>query len=100
MPSKNFLGITLDLGFSALSIESPDELQLKEKNLNFTFVDCPGHNSLIRTIIGGNLIIGNFTFHSVSQAIHPLKNHIPLCSKSTHVSFPIMFHHRHNDPCD
>lgn len=40
-------GITLDLGFSAVLLES------EKKQLQFTFVDCPGHASLIRTIIGG-----------------------------------------------
>lgn len=40
-----------------MSIEAPENFQEKIKNINFTFVDCPGHNSLIRTIIGGNLII-------------------------------------------
>ncbi|KAH8389715.1 hypothetical protein KR200_000392 [Drosophila serrata] len=45
-------GITLDLGFSGLVVDGPqgDQLQL-------TFVDCPGHASLIRTIIGGAQII-------------------------------------------
>ncbi|XP_017007822.2 selenocysteine-specific elongation factor [Drosophila takahashii] len=41
-------GITLDLGFSGL---------LVGEDLQFTFVDCPGHASLIRTIIGGAQII-------------------------------------------
>nr|XP_016928064.1 selenocysteine-specific elongation factor [Drosophila suzukii] len=41
-------GITLDLGFSGL---------LVDEQLQFTFVDCPGHASLIRTIIGGAQII-------------------------------------------
>lgn len=41
-------GITLDLGFSALVLDQPDGPQLQ-----LTFVDCPGHASLIRTIIGG-----------------------------------------------
>ncbi|KAL7051645.1 hypothetical protein ACKWTF_004547 [Chironomus riparius] len=52
-PQSKERGITLDLGFSALSIDAPD----KTDGLILTFVDCPGHNSLIRTIIGGNLII-------------------------------------------
>ncbi|EDW61923.1 selenocysteine-specific elongation factor [Drosophila virilis] len=49
-------GITLDLGFSALVLESsagPNDGQ----QMQFTFVDCPGHASLIRTIIGGAQII-------------------------------------------
>ncbi|KAH8271555.1 hypothetical protein KR018_006816 [Drosophila ironensis] len=45
-------GITLDLGFSAVLAESPSG-----EKLQFTFVDCPGHASLIRTIIGGAQII-------------------------------------------
>ncbi|XP_023162210.2 selenocysteine-specific elongation factor [Drosophila hydei] len=45
-------GITLDLGFSALVLDQPDGQQLQ-----LTFVDCPGHASLIRTIIGGAQII-------------------------------------------
>ncbi|ALC41619.1 EfSec [Drosophila busckii] len=44
-------GITLDLGFSAHVLGEADE------KLNFTFVDCPGHASLIRTVIGGAQII-------------------------------------------
>ncbi|BFG06511.1 selenocysteine-specific elongation factor [Drosophila madeirensis] len=47
-------GITLDLGFSGLLVEAPDQADDK---LQFTFVDCPGHASLIRTIIGGAQII-------------------------------------------
>lgn len=30
---------------------------LKEKYLQFTLVDCPGHGSLLKTIIGGAQII-------------------------------------------
>lgn len=45
-------GITLDLGFSALDLEPPDG-HPKDEKLQLTFVDCPGHASLIRTIIGG-----------------------------------------------
>ena len=54
-------GITLDLGFSAFSMTIPPHL-LEEAgdrydNLQFTLVDCPGHASLIKTIIGGAQII-------------------------------------------
>lgn len=52
-------GITLDLGFSALVIESPESLKQTNPNvgkIQLTFVDCPGHASLIRTIIGGLLV--------------------------------------------
>ncbi|KAM7346140.1 eukaryotic translation elongation factor, selenocysteine-specific [Cochliomyia hominivorax] len=59
-PQSKERGITLDLGFSALRIEAP--LHIREVNpsiqqLQLTFVDCPGHASLIRTIIGGAQII-------------------------------------------
>lgn len=49
-------GITLDLGFSAFLLPLPEHLQAEEtpyQALQFTLVDCPGHASLIRTIIGG-----------------------------------------------
>lgn len=50
-------GITLDLGFSSFSLPAPQNLLIqseeKDKELQFTLVDCPGHASLIRTIIGG-----------------------------------------------
>lgn len=55
-------GITLDLGFSALFLKTSDTVKEKFKadELVCTFVDCPGHQSLIRTIIGGSQIIGEF----------------------------------------
>jgi selenocysteine-specific elongation factor len=40
-------GITIDLGFSAYT----------HNNTTFTLVDCPGHASLIKTVIGGAQII-------------------------------------------
>ncbi|EDW00979.1 selenocysteine-specific elongation factor [Drosophila grimshawi] len=49
-------GITLDLGFSAFLWEKPQKEQ-QQQQLQITFVDCPGHASLIRTIIGGAQII-------------------------------------------
>jgi len=56
-------GITLDLGFSAFLMPLPpaitDNKELTERYdlLQVTLVDCPGHASLIRTIIGGAQII-------------------------------------------
>lgn len=53
-------GMTLDLGFSCFIQELPPHLKeaFPEKNkLQITLVDCPGHASLIRTIIGGAQII-------------------------------------------
>ena len=55
-PQSRDRGITLDLGFSSFCVELPKHLQdqLPDfKQLQFTLVDCPGHASLIRTIIGG-----------------------------------------------
>lgn len=58
-PQSKERGITLDLGFSSFSIPMPDHLKLLTNSevLQFTLVDCPGHASLIKTIIGGAQII-------------------------------------------
>ena len=56
-PQSKERGITLDLGFSALQVPAPAHIKTENsriEQLQFTFVDCPGHASLIRTIIGGN----------------------------------------------
>jgi len=53
-------GMTLDLGFSCFFLPLPAHLaeQYPSKTqLQMTLVDCPGHASLIRTIIGGAQII-------------------------------------------
>ena len=67
-PQSRERGITLDLGFSCFSVPLPARLRLaipapdpaleagpglSESQLQVTLVDCPGHASLIRTIIGG-----------------------------------------------
>ncbi len=55
-PQSQERGITLDLGFSSFTIDIPEHL--KDSNYNqvqITLVDCPGHASLIRTIIGGRI---------------------------------------------
>uniref|UniRef100_A0A3Q3NG87 Selenocysteine-specific elongation factor n=1 Tax=Mastacembelus armatus TaxID=205130 RepID=A0A3Q3NG87_9TELE len=61
-PQSRERGITLDLGFSSFTVDLPDHLrgsggQQRHDSLQFTLVDCPGHASLIRTIIGGAQII-------------------------------------------
>ncbi|XP_076870593.1 selenocysteine-specific elongation factor isoform X1 [Brachyhypopomus gauderio] len=60
-PQSKERGITLDLGFSALMVPLPEHLTQacgdRFDHLQFTLVDCPGHASLIRTIIGGAQII-------------------------------------------
>ena len=57
-PQSKERGITLDLGFSSFMVPMPEHLQqLPGQILQFTLVDCPGHASLIRTIIGGAQII-------------------------------------------
>lgn len=54
-PQSHERGITLDLGFSSFSIPVPPHLASSGfDQVQFTLVDCPGHASLIRTIIGGN----------------------------------------------
>ena len=54
-PQSQERGITLDLGFSCLMVKSAKIPP--GKVLQITLVDCPGHASLIRTIIGGASII-------------------------------------------
>ncbi|XP_041459396.1 selenocysteine-specific elongation factor-like [Lytechinus variegatus] len=57
-PQSKERGITLDLGFSSFSVDVPDHISTSDYNkLQFTLVDCPGHASLIKTIIGGAQII-------------------------------------------
>ena len=46
-PQSKARGITLDLGFSSFSAGSTQ----------FTLVDCPGHASLVKTVVGGSQII-------------------------------------------
>ncbi|XP_067580764.1 selenocysteine-specific elongation factor-like [Pseudorca crassidens] len=63
-PQSRERGITLDLGFSCFSVPLPARLRPAplgaepepgaEPRLQVTLVDCPGHASLIRTIIGGD----------------------------------------------
>jgi selenocysteine-specific elongation factor len=59
-PQSQQRGITLDLGFSAFFGKtrktSTDDVR-GETPLQFCLVDCPGHSSLIRTVIGGASII-------------------------------------------
>eukprot|EP00301_Raphidiophrys_heterophryoidea_P022115 c6351_g1_i1.p1 GENE.c6351_g1_i1~~c6351_g1_i1.p1 ORF type:complete len:572 (-),score=148.73 c6351_g1_i1:33-1607(-) len=57
-PQSQEQGITLDLGFSAFMADLPEHIKdPRFSQLQFTLVDCPGHASLIRTIIGGAHII-------------------------------------------
>ncbi len=56
-PQSKERGITLDLGFSAFCLPPPDHMAPFYDVVQYTLVDCPGHASLIRTIIGGAQII-------------------------------------------
>lgn len=57
-PQSRERGITLDLGFSSFQVALPEHLSGEPYDvLQFTLVDCPGHASLIKTIIGGAQII-------------------------------------------
>lgn len=56
-PQSQARGITLDLGFSAFLSDAPEALKEHFDAVQFTLVDCPGHASLIRTILGGAQII-------------------------------------------
>lgn len=50
-PESQARGITIDLGFSSFEMESPGGL------MQFTLVDCPGHASLVKTVIGAAQIV-------------------------------------------
>ena len=63
-PQSKERGITLDLGFSAFVVTVPEWLREREPEklegvdfIQFTLVDCPGHASLMKTVIGGASII-------------------------------------------
>eukprot|EP00927_Polykrikos_kofoidii_P059256 TRINITY_DN54460_c0_g1_i1.p1 TRINITY_DN54460_c0_g1~~TRINITY_DN54460_c0_g1_i1.p1 ORF type:complete len:683 (+),score=118.02 TRINITY_DN54460_c0_g1_i1:95-2143(+) len=57
-PQSQERGITLDLGFSSFSSEAPESFKTAGfDTIQFCLVDCPGHASLIRTVIGGAQII-------------------------------------------
>ena len=60
-PQEKERGITIELGFSCFCIANnalPERLKnATDRDLQFTLVDCPGHASLIKTIIGGAQII-------------------------------------------
>ncbi|XP_075244119.1 selenocysteine-specific elongation factor-like isoform X2 [Convolutriloba macropyga] len=58
-PQSQERGITLDLGFSSfiLPLKTSENSENLPPDVQVTLVDCPGHASLIRTIIGGASII-------------------------------------------
>ncbi|XP_014240296.1 selenocysteine-specific elongation factor [Cimex lectularius] len=57
-PQSQERGITIDLGFSSFYVDARDYLADSDfQLLQFTLVDCPGHASLIKTVIGGAQII-------------------------------------------
>eukprot|EP00180_Rhodochaete_pulchella_P000309 Plantae.Rhodophyta-Rhodochaete_pulchella.ctg12152.p1 GENE.Plantae.Rhodophyta-Rhodochaete_pulchella.ctg12152~~Plantae.Rhodophyta-Rhodochaete_pulchella.ctg12152.p1 ORF type:complete len:526 (+),score=61.66 Plantae.Rhodophyta-Rhodochaete_pulchella.ctg12152:489-2066(+) len=59
-PQSRERGITLDLGFTSLELPSQptaDGRPTDTEIVQCTLVDCPGHASLIRTVMGGAQII-------------------------------------------
>merc|ERR1740130_2304873 len=59
-PQSQERGITIDLGFSSFTVLENIPAHILEKgfeSIEFCLVDCPGHASLIRTVIGGAQII-------------------------------------------
>lgn len=56
-PQSRERGMTLDLGFSSFGMKAFPPLNKTYDRVQYTLVDCPGHSSLIRTIIGGAQII-------------------------------------------
>jgi len=62
-PQSKERGITLDLGFSSFAVPLPAHLASAEcdySDVQYTLVDCPGHASLMKTIIGGAAIVDLF----------------------------------------
>ena len=55
-PQSQQRGITLDLGFSSLVVCN-DEGSTGAPETQVTLVDCPGHASLVKTVVGGSHII-------------------------------------------
>lgn len=53
-PESQVRGITIDLGFSCFTLPPISSHTL---GTQVTLVDCPGHSSLIRTVLGGSRII-------------------------------------------
>lgn len=57
-PQSKERGITLDLGFSSFTLPAPPSIASAGFDaVQFTLVDCPGHASLIRTVVGGAQIM-------------------------------------------
>jgi selenocysteine-specific elongation factor len=60
-PQSKLRGITLDLGFSSFvdrrEVRREGEEEKREIDVCYTLVDCPGHASLIKTVLGGASII-------------------------------------------
>ena len=57
-PQSKERGITLDLGFSSFTLPAPPSIaSVGFDAVQFTLVDCPGHASLIRTVVGGAQIM-------------------------------------------
>ena len=86
-PQSKERGITLDLGFSSFSIPIPSHLSgadssstgsTRYESVQFTLVDCPGHASLIRTIIGGTYSSVSLTPWALFLASHQA---LPLARK-------------------
>ena len=79
-PQSKERGITLDLGFSSFTVNFPDHLKDDPKYasyqfLQFTLVDCPGHASLIKTIIGGKFGVSFPYYHLYINILFRCSNH-------------------------
>lgn len=73
----------LHTGFSSFIVPLPPQLASSGKgSLQFTLVDCPGHASLIRTIIGRNRAVTHTHSHS---SISPFRVCVCMCSYTLRV---------------
>lgn len=79
-PQSQERGITIDLGFSSFTVSPVPENLSPYKVVQFTLVDCPGHASLIRTIIGGKLVYDMYlSDFSEEELRRPMKLPTYLC---------------------
>ncbi len=57
-PEAQRRGITIDLGFSCRTFEiDDDDIRSKFDHVQLSLMDCPGHASLIRAVIGGAQVL-------------------------------------------
>ncbi|KFD61592.1 hypothetical protein M514_04173 [Trichuris suis] len=77
-PESRRRGITIDLGFSCFTVPVTEQMTIRDEQLmnydviQVTLVDCPGHSSLFRTVIGCSQIVDMvFLIVDIQKGIQP-----------------------------